>query len=141
MASCDRSQSIKLTLSKQKLWMLCFVRGEGLGNPSMFLALAVRKVLRRRLFPPYPLYLELLFPSFAQGKLHSLGSYRNTSTCMRCMRPGLVCRSDFNRPNFRAFYTAKASASRLNAFRTPAMSSPPMSSALRFEINARCSVS
>jgi hypothetical protein len=60
---------------------------------------------------------------------------------MRCMRPGLICRSDFNRPNFRALYTAKASAFRLNAFRTLAMSSQSMPSALRFELNARCSVS
>src|ERR1700722_17784447 len=117
-------------------------RGSRLGKPlNCPLALAVRKVLGQRLLPSYSLYLELLFPSFAQGKLHNLGSYRNASTCMRCMRPGLVCRSDFNRPNFRAFYTAKANAFHLDAFRTPAMSSQPMPSALRFELNARCSVS
>ena len=56
------------------------------------------------------------------------------------MRPGLVCRSDFNRPNFRALYTAKASAFHFNAFRTLAMSSQSMPPALRFELNARCSV-
>jgi hypothetical protein len=60
---------------------------------------------------------------------------------MRCMRPGLVCRSHLNLPNLRTFYTAKASTFRLNAFGTLSMSSQSKPSALTFELKGRCSVS
>jgi hypothetical protein len=60
---------------------------------------------------------------------------------MRCMRRGLVCRSDFNGPNLHTFYTAKASTFRLNAFRTLSMFSQSKPSALTFELKGRCSVS
>jgi hypothetical protein len=128
-------------LRQQKL-CLRFVEGKATKPLKCFGPLAMRRGLGAEIFPAFVLlYLQAAFPIFCTRQAAQPREYRNASTCMRCMRPGLICRSDFNRPNFRALYTAKASAFRLDAFRTLAMSSQSMPSALRFELNARCSVS
>jgi hypothetical protein len=122
--------------------MFAFCGGEGHETPQMFWSPSYAQGSWGRNFsrlcPPVP---SSCFPHLCTRQAAQPREYRNASTCMRCMRPGLICRSDFNRPNFRALYTAKASAFRLDAFTTLAMSSQSMPSALRFELNARCSVS
>ena len=83
---------------------------------------------------PYFLPSLCMCPFFRTRQAASLQSNLPARACMRLG-------SDFNTPNLRTLYTAKASAPQLHAFRTLPMSGQAKPSALTFELKGRCSVS
>jgi hypothetical protein len=68
------AQSVKLALSKQKL-CLRFVEGKATKPLKCFVLSYAQGFLGQKFFPPLSsCTFELLSPSFAHGKLHSLGN-------------------------------------------------------------------